>query len=362
MAQAPGADPPATPGCSNSPANWRDSDSDDCAFYAEGSNCADYGNDFAGIDGKTANEACCICGGGLDPNNVPAPTPAPAPAPVDDDDDDICFSGHSEVQVEGKGIVRMDALKIGNAVLTADGSYSKVYSFGHKALSSKTMYLQVFAGSMEKGHPLEISAEHLIYIHDTAKKAWVLVPAEDLRVGDTLLAKDGIPSKVLSIRKVERQGAYSPLIESGNLLVNGVLASSYVSRCWLKDHVSGNTLHTFQHGATLPVRLFCSMVDCKMETYNETTGFSAWVQFWFDIEQWILTLPKFLQVTFLLLLVVPVTLIALLGKFLVMPGYALLAHAATAAVGYLVLKCQYKKGTVSGKDDTEKGGKAGVKE
>jgi len=50
---------PATPGCSNDPSNWLDSDADDCEWYAEGSNCADFGDGFAGVGGLTANEACC---------------------------------------------------------------------------------------------------------------------------------------------------------------------------------------------------------------------------------------------------------------------------------------------------------------
>ena len=149
--------------------------------------------------------------------------------------------------------MRMDTLQIGDSVLTADGSFSKVYGFGHKASSLQTKYLQVFAANMDKDHPLEISPEHLIYTQDRSEKAWKLIPAGDLREGDSLLPANGRPSAVLWIREVERKGVYAPLTVSGNLLVNGALASCYVSRSWLKDHVSGQALHQFQHGAMLPV-------------------------------------------------------------------------------------------------------------
>lgn len=42
--------------------NWHDSDGSvyDCDWYAEGNNCATYGNAFSNF-GATANQACCVC-------------------------------------------------------------------------------------------------------------------------------------------------------------------------------------------------------------------------------------------------------------------------------------------------------------
>lgn len=195
---------------------------------------------------------------------------------------------------------------------------------------------------MEQSHPLEISSEHLIYSHkNAAKNAVTLVPAGDLQVGDSLLTRDGNPTEILWIRKVERRGAYSPLTGSGNVLVNGVLASSYVSRNWLKNYVSGDILHLFQHGAILPVHIFCSLVNCQQESYNKTTGFSAWVQFWFTVEQWQLSLPKVWQVVFLSVLAVPATMLTLLGKLLVIsPTKSLATHAIDAIIGFFLWKQQ----------------------
>ena len=53
-----------TGGCTDFP-DWLDSDRDGCAAYKANNWCEQYGNDFADIvTGKTANEACCHCGGG----------------------------------------------------------------------------------------------------------------------------------------------------------------------------------------------------------------------------------------------------------------------------------------------------------
>lgn len=51
--------------CTDVP-GWYDSDGADfdCAFYAEEGNCATFGYGFENF-GYTANEACCVCGGGI---------------------------------------------------------------------------------------------------------------------------------------------------------------------------------------------------------------------------------------------------------------------------------------------------------
>lgn len=278
-----------------------------------------------------------------EPEPAPAPAPAPTPAPLT-----TCFSGKTHVQVQlpdGSIVIqRMDALKIGEMVQTADGTFSQVYSFGHKAASSKAKYLQILSASMDNTRPLEITAEHLIYTHDASKNAPVLVAAGDLRVGDHLVTANGSPSTILWIREVERQGVYAPITASGNLLVNGVLASSYVSRDWLQDRVSGNTLHKFQHGAMLPLRLVCTVVaNCDTERYDETSGFSSWVHFWFRVEEWMLTLPKFSKASFLLVLAFPATLITLLGNMSDTPLHLLMVHIVAAAVGYFVWKRANRK-------------------
>jgi len=70
--------PAPTPGggnCIDSPLGWHDSDGSkfNCQWYGEQDRCAKFGNEFPN-DGFTANEACCVCGGG---SNDPAPAPSP---------------------------------------------------------------------------------------------------------------------------------------------------------------------------------------------------------------------------------------------------------------------------------------------
>ena len=45
---------------------WYDRDGPfyDCAWYSQGTRCAEFGNSYANFGGETANSACCACGGG----------------------------------------------------------------------------------------------------------------------------------------------------------------------------------------------------------------------------------------------------------------------------------------------------------
>ena len=47
--------------CTDTP-GWHDADGYTCADYAPDGICATYGDYFAGVQGQTANQACCTCG------------------------------------------------------------------------------------------------------------------------------------------------------------------------------------------------------------------------------------------------------------------------------------------------------------
>merc|ERR1712226_1551620 len=86
---APVAPTPVTPApvssgtCTNDP-SFIDSFGDDCTWYEENDPDCSFG-DCCDAGSGTANEACCICGGGItspSPGTTPAPvTSAPVPSP-----------------------------------------------------------------------------------------------------------------------------------------------------------------------------------------------------------------------------------------------------------------------------------------
>ena len=52
--------------CKDTPPTWTDRHGDGCKIWAANDWCSDYGADpdFSSADGVSANEACCVCGGG----------------------------------------------------------------------------------------------------------------------------------------------------------------------------------------------------------------------------------------------------------------------------------------------------------
>jgi len=85
---APAPPAPGPPACVDTPENWHDSDGPyyNCKWYADTGSCASFGDAYVNF-GKTANQACCECGGGstTDVEQPPAtspPTKSPSPLPT----------------------------------------------------------------------------------------------------------------------------------------------------------------------------------------------------------------------------------------------------------------------------------------
>ena len=222
------------------------------------------------------------------PEPLPTPT-APSVSPPTSSPPDGCFSGRTQVQVQGKGVTRMDELKIGDAVLTSDGTFSKVYSFGHKAPADKTQYLQIWTKSMDKNQPLEVTADHILYVFSDKTKKTTLLRAGNVQIGDSLVTEQGLPVQVTSVRTVEQSGVYAPYTVTGDIVVNGVAASIYVALplVFQEANFSFQQQHWVQHMALAPHRIYCSASGgCHDETYDETTGLSKAVMMWLPLLDW----------------------------------------------------------------------------
>lgn len=252
-------------------------------------------------------------------------------------DIDPCFSGINIVDVQGKGNVMMSSLQIGDYVQVYGGSYAQVYSFGHYNQETKTTFLQI---QMGKDHPLEISANHLLYVKDEADTKARLLPAEKVKVGDYLVTEHGNSKQVTSIHKVQCLGFFAPHTKTGNILVSGVLASTYATRQGLLSKVPEQLLHWLQHGAAAPYRLYCSMIGgCQNETYDQSSGFSPYNMVWIHLEQWVMALPGILRVAFLLILATPLLLCSILLGMLLSSGSTILivTDLVAALIGFFLI-------------------------
>ncbi|KAI2494768.1 TIGRFAM phosphate binding protein [Fragilaria crotonensis] len=182
----------------------------------------------------------------------------------------FCFSGDSSVEVLNRGYVAMKDLSIGDKVKVAGGKFSEVYSFGHYEPDAEAPFLSIDAG-LEK--PLLISSKHMVFVNDKA------VAASAVSVGDKLSLVSGFAT-VKKITEVTAAGVFAPFTKDGTIVVNSIVASSYVD---LKENpfVIGGVItldmHSIAHMAQAPHRVVCAVAPafCASETYNN--GVSVWV-------------------------------------------------------------------------------------
>jgi hypothetical protein len=174
-----------------------------------------------------------------------------------------CFSGEATVDVLGRGLVMMKDLKLNDKVLTGSkNDYQPVYSFGHLDKEMIVEYLQIYTDDKEL--PLEVSPDHLVFLADSKSP----VRADQIKKGDMVYKSMG-PIEVTKIKSVTRKGAYLPLTPDGTIVVNGVLASAYVSIS--KDsptiiHLFGYhiTEQTLFHWWLSPYRMVCMGLSSKV--------------------------------------------------------------------------------------------------
>jgi len=224
------------------------------------------------------------------PTSAPSAAPTISPAPTRGGGFNICFSGHNEVEIKGKGRVEMKNLRIGDMVLVGDNKYESVYSFGHLDDHDESEYLQIYTGSSSPTHrrPLEISSDHMVFVEGHHS-----VPASRVEIGDKLILGSDPHTlvEVVAIKSIVRRGSYAPFTKSGTIVVNDILASSFVA---FQDeeylHIGGYaTPLSFQwlaHTFEAPHRMICALGFCG-ETYTPE-GVSHWVHVPLEVSQWML--------------------------------------------------------------------------
>lgn len=170
----------------------------------------------------------------------PSTTPSPASAShgslqpssifaVNDVDTDTetgaCFPASATVQVEGKGTIRMDELRIGDRVLVGmdergERLFSEVFLFSHQDKTVLSTFLRIRTSHHCN---LEATAGHYLYVNGS------LSTAKTVSVGDIIDFSNGRPVRVIGVEQVRRQGLFNPQTIHGDIVVNGVRISTYTS-------------------------------------------------------------------------------------------------------------------------------------
>lgn len=177
-----------------------------------------------------------------------------------------CFSSHATVDVKGSGEVRMDQVKVGDQVLTAQGNYKTIYSIDHRHPTKLAEFIQIHSS---QSRPIELTEKHMLYLAGHTYP----VPASTVKVGDQVQTLDG-PRHVTKISTVTREGVFNPLTVDGTIVVNGIIASVYSAA--LSNHdwieIAGHKIMTHQnffHKALKSYRYMCTGVSLDLCKTNK---------------------------------------------------------------------------------------------
>ncbi len=149
-----------------------------------------------------------------------------------------CFARDATVEVAGRGRVRVDELREGDMV--ADGSaagHSAFVTYLHADLHRETAFVALHVAGLDR--PLVLTGEHLVFVQrrDSAEEMEA-VRADAVRVGDVVARGNGTRAVVERVETRKQTGFVAPLTASGQLVVEGVVASCYADMNGLGQTVS----------------------------------------------------------------------------------------------------------------------------
>jgi hypothetical protein len=131
-----------------------------------------------------------------------------------------CFPGAATVRVEGGGVRRMDELAVGDRVDVGRGRFSPVFMFTHRAAAHAGAFVRIEAAS---GAAVRLTAGHYVHVNGA------LAPAAAVRAGDAVELAGGARDVVVRVSAVADTGLYNPQTLQGDVVVDGVLVSTYTT-------------------------------------------------------------------------------------------------------------------------------------
>ena len=143
---------------------------------------------------------------------------SPSESP-EEDDGSACFPADATVEVEGGLVKRMDEIKIGDNVKVGSGEYSPVYMFSHKTSDRRYSFVKVTTCC---GTTLSLTKGHYLYVNGQ------LAAAKSIRVGDSVMTETGVAT-ITDVSTVNGVGLYNPQTITGDIMVNGIKASTYTT-------------------------------------------------------------------------------------------------------------------------------------
>jgi len=148
-----------------------------------------------------------------------------------------CFSADMTVELSNGTTLRMDEITVGdNVLVNANKEYSDVFMFSHRLSAVNAEFVSL---TTDNGANIKLTGNHYLYVNGR------MAIASTVQVGDKLQSKDGKATTVTAVATVRADGLYNPNTLHGDIVVNGIVASTYTS----------DINPTLAHAALMPVRM-----------------------------------------------------------------------------------------------------------
>lgn len=133
-------------------------------------------------------------------------------------DDPVCFPADAYVETQFGSKKRIDQVNIGDRLHVGNGQFSTVFMFTHKLSQVEAAFVKL---ETDAGFSIRLTSGHYLYVNDR------LASAETVNSGDVLILADGQRTVVSNVSQVTSRGLYNPQTVHGNIVVDGIVASTY---------------------------------------------------------------------------------------------------------------------------------------
>ena len=130
-----------------------------------------------------------------------------------------CFPADAIVTLDNGSKKKMGDLAVGDKVLTHNGVFSEVFMFSHRLEEASYNFIELTTATAT----LAITPNHYLYVNGELREA------RYVSAGDSLTLASGKQDKVLSVGRVKKDGIFNPHTLQGDIVVDGVLTSTYTS-------------------------------------------------------------------------------------------------------------------------------------
>lgn len=132
-----------------------------------------------------------------------------------------CFPGGALVTLRDGRSIAMRSLRVGDEVAVGGGEYSPVYMFTHRMEKAWSWFVRL---ELWGGETVQATPGHVFYVNGEMQEMG------EVRIGDVVRLADGSEGRVRRVELERLKGLYNPQTMRGDIVVDGVWATTYTRR------------------------------------------------------------------------------------------------------------------------------------